>query len=303
MKIRPIIIATAALLLSAGSYAQDTVTDASASVGFTNLTMFTDPVALSMGGIPLLQFGGASYAAQGNPGFIPLDRKHIDAGFSLRNWNGRSSLNGGFGVKCGERVGVSVDCSGIFENQMLGMSSSGQILEGFGSKEFSVSAGIGVKICGPLSIGANLRYLNLNTASNPVQALTTDILASVSIVGIRFTGGVTNLKISSSQNAPSAISLAAGYRLNLVAVEMDLGVQADRYFYGSTRVGTGGSFTLFKFVTLRGGYNFGGETHIPDFASAGIGLNVWKLHADVTGMFPTKSEGEKGICIGIRIDI
>jgi hypothetical protein len=141
--------------------------------------------------------------------------------------------------------------------------------------------GAGFKISDVFSVGANARYaLSKLTETYSYGAFSGDLFVAMDLSGFTATAGVSAVGPSvqsvstGSYSLPSSASFGFGYGSVLGdALSARSQLTVDYYFSGALAAGFGTEAVIKDMVSLRLAYNYGGESVIPSYTSAGIGLN------------------------------
>ena len=159
--------------------------------------------------------------------------------------------------------------------------------------EMLVSAGLSYALLDFLSIGVNAKYAKEQPwTDTSIDGLAADVILAGKVEGIDFAAGVTSLgqkvksQSSGEYNLPTALTLAAGYRYE-VSDEHALAARAkvDSYLGGSLAAGAGVEYCWSGMFSARAGYHYGGDSIVPTFASAGLGICFSGLTLDAAYLF------------------
>ena len=200
---------------------------------------------------------------------------------------------------------------GKFGFSLAGVRGTGAEITGeeFKPYELIINAGAGYAINGYLSLGVNVKYGKeqiLKDYSNSAAAA--DIFAAGFYKGFELSAGVSNLggKIASESTGdfslPAAFTLAGNYMKVAAGVHhLEARFKIDNYFSGSTGVSVGAQYGYAGLVYVRGGYHYGGETIIPTFASAGLGLHLYNITIDAVCLFASETlQDSFGLSLGVE---
>ena len=132
---------------------------------------------------------------------------------------------------------------------------------------------------GNFAAGLNVKYAKERILSDySHSAIAADIFAAYRSGGFDIAGGISSIgqKVESESTGefglPSATSLCGGYTLGFGKHTLGARARADYFFSGSISAGAGVEYCYSGMILARGGYHYGGDTVIPSFASAGLGL-------------------------------
>lgn len=174
--------------------------------------------------------------------------------------------------------------------------------ESFTPTEILVNAGVAYALLDVLSAGINVKYAKeqlLSDYSN--DAVAVDIFAA-GVFGkygsFNYTAGISNVgsKVSSSATGdfslPAAATAAIGYHYGAFDTHLgpsghrvELNARADYFFSGSFAASIGAEYGFGDLVFARAGYHYGGESVVPSFASAGLGLHISMITLDAAYLF------------------
>ncbi|MCR4571023.1 MAG: hypothetical protein K5652_02355 [Bacteroidales bacterium] len=158
--------------------------------------------------------------------------------------------------------------------------------------EILVNAGFGFKFNPRLAFGFNVKYAKEHlTKSNSNTAVLVDVTSTWSHRGTTISGGVTGigeaLKTATGKfPLPTALDICARQSFELGEDhKLSLTARSDYYFSGSFGGGVGVEYGFAEVAYARAGYHYGGETILPSFASAGLGLCLGHLELDAAYVF------------------
>ena len=181
--------------------------------------------------------------------------------------------------------------------------------EKFVPSEILVDAGVGYAVTDWLAAGINVKYgkeqLLANYASSAVAF---DAFAVGKLSGFEFAAGASALggKVKSESTGdyslPAAITLGAGYAAEFGDVHaVAARIKADRYFSSPLAAGLGLEYGYDGMVFARAGYHYGGDSIVPSFASAGLGLKIQEFTLDAAYLFASDIlDGTFAVGVGVR---
>ena len=202
-----------------------------------------------------------------------------DLALSYNRWGASGSNEfdacGAFGLS--ERFSMGLGVS-------YGLNPAYDLMDGSGMftpTDMIAGIGAGFRISDVFSVGANARYaLSKLTDTCSYGAFSGDLFIAMDLSGFTATAGVSTVgpavkSVSTgSYSLPSSASLGLGYESVLGdALSARSQLTVDYYFSGALAAGFGTEAVIMDMVSLRLAYNYGGESVIPSYTSAGIGLN------------------------------
>ena len=148
-----------------------------------------------------------------------------------------------------------------------------------------INVGIGVRVLPYLSVGANVKYLSENSwcYSNHVCA---DLFAMVDYSGLRATIGARNLSgpfiwNSTSYRLPNSYVVGLGIKQDLLKIlAFEVNGEYELFNYGGNYVhrgGVGANLRFLGWISVSGGYNWGGNSPLPTYGSIGLGFRIIKI--------------------------
>lgn len=245
-----------------------------------------NPVTLAKGGAGLVETSSIAFAAYTNAAAIPFSESTGDVAVGYDMWQ-PSSVNvnymnvaAGFNIK--DKVGVAAGFSyGMYNKKdFAGMEVV--------PSNIQANVGISWRFVKFLSIGANVGYARETLMKDySLGAVTTDVFLMSEFYDFKIAAGVSNLgsKVKSKYSTyslPTAVSLGLGY--DKVFAEkhgIDVLVDADYFLAGAFTVSAGAGYTFNDMVSVRAGYNYGGEAVIPSYASVGAGVKFFGVKLDL----------------------
>lgn len=165
--------------------------------------------------------------------------------------------------------------------------------EKFVPSEVMVNAGVSYAVMDFLAVGVNVKYGKEQILANYASsAVAFDLFAAGKIAGFEFAAGASALggKVKSESTGnyslPAAITLGGGYTAEFGEVHaISARAKADRYFSGPLAAGIGIEYGYDGMVFARAGYHYGGDSIVPTFASAGLGLHFGEFFLDAAYLF------------------
>ena len=181
--------------------------------------------------------------------------------------------------------------------------------EKFVPSEIVVNAGASYAVMDWLAVGVNVKYGKEQLLSNYANsAVAFDVFAAGSYSGFEFAAGASALggKVKSEATGdfslPSAVTIGAGYTAAFGDVHaVAARIKADRYFSGPIAAGFGLEYGFDGMIFARAGYHYGGDSIVPSFASAGLGLHYGEFALDAAYLFASDILGGSfSVCAGVR---
>ena len=101
---------------------------------------------------------------------------------------------------------------------------------------------------------------------------------------------------------PAAASLAGSCKLSFAGVHaVDAYAQADYFFRGVLRAGTGVEYGYNGLAFVRLGYSYGGKSPVPSCLTLGLGINYYNFTIDASYLVGNSSiTNTLGISLGYR---
>lgn len=159
--------------------------------------------------------------------------------------------------------------------------------------EMLVNAGLSYAFLDFLSVGVNVKYAKEQPWTNySIDGIAADVFVAGKVEGIDFAAGVSSLgpKVKSQSSdefdLPTALTVGAGYRYE-ISDEHALAIRAkvDSYLSTGLAAGAGVEYCFSGMVSARAGYHYGGDSVLPTFASAGLGVNYSGFTLDAAYLF------------------
>ena len=283
----------ASCLIPAVALAQGPVSDA---LPFTQLDY--NPVSIGMGGTIV------SSAA-----VLPLKEVNLAGGLSYQNYMPQISATqyiGGGAAGCLQNFGYSLSfVHGTGETIYIDGGSVGSYVP----KEMLVNAGLSYSFLGHFAAGVNVKYAQEQPMYNySNSALAADVFVAGIFNGLDFAAGISSVgqKVKSQSTGeyslPSALVAGLGYSLELIEDHVITArARVDSFFSGALAAGAGVEYCWSGMVCARAGYHYGGDSIIPTYASAGLGLRYNMLTLDAAYLFASDVLGGSfALSAGVR---
>lgn len=208
-----------------------------------------------------------------------------------------------------------VDLGAVFRTGNLAFSLAG--FRGTGEKishlDFTpynifVKGGAAYRIGDILSAGASVAYAREEIAKDhSYGAVAADVFVAAGFAGWNFAAGVSSLgsAISSGSGGdfslPASASFDGGYSASFGSHALKADAAIDYYFSGALSAALGAEYCYAGMVSLRAGYRAGGDSVIPSYGSAGLGLSYAGIHVDFAWLFASDVLGGGfGLSLGYR---
>lgn len=269
----------------------------SEAMPFTRVTH--DPVSASMGGTSIVRTSGMAWSSYSNAAAIPYSNETFDVAASYQLWqpsgNPVNNISAGGAWNAGGKFGLSAGFTYGAGQKYDTVNSSGQVTGNFTPSEMQVNIGLAWKFLPFLSLGANVKYLNMTLAEGSgYGAVSSDIFLMTKLAGWRIAAGVSSIgsKVTSAGGEkfrlPASVTLGAGYgHVFGDRHGLDIMAEADWYMSGTASVSAGASYTYNDLVSVRAGYRYGGDSVIPSYASVGAGVEFLGIRIDAAYLIAT----------------
>lgn len=281
MRSRFLIVLAASLCASAYAYSQD-----AAGVAMEFAARGTDPVSYALGGTTA--FNSTASLIHGDAkgeisfNFAPYKTKATKA----------TDLGANVFIKAGEKLAFGVTFFREGLESIDNYNAQGVKSGSFTPSNMAVGGSVAYKFMPELSLGASVRYLDSKlTDSDKFNTVAVDVMVSGAAGGFKYAAGVTNLggKIKDSAGEeypiPSAATAAGRYGYSGGEHSIEGTLQADVFFKGGLRAGIGAQYGFKDMLFVRAGYSHGGDTVLPSYPSAGIGVKFGSFQLDATALF------------------
>ncbi len=254
-------------------------------------------------------FAGCSLSDSGlshsNPAYpVMRDRKlSVSAGWmSLApDYYGTSCFSVDAGMVLGKKFGVCVLAAYGLDRPYEEFNSGGYSTGTFRPRQLIAGAGFCYRPLSFLSVGVNVKYAGEKlTSAAGYGALVTDIALAADVplghgIRIKATAGAyslgTKVKASdgSSYRLPSEARGEVGYFQEFTPRHrLEILGAADVFFNRKFSAAAGLGYTWNSMLTARLGYRYGGNSVIPSYASAGIGVKFFGVSLDAVWLFGSK---------------
>lgn len=267
------------------------------------------PLALAKGSVSAVETSSVAYAAFGNPASMAFSEKTADLGASYVSWSPSqvktTMINAGGSYKVNDKIGVAAAYTEgsyeAYESFDLAGVSKGM----FTPKQMYAGIGLSYKFNDALAFGVNAGYASQTFAEEvSYSALSADIYAMYVAGKMRFAAGLTELgpKVVSESgefSLPAAVRLGCGYDVMDEADHfVSVAVDASYYLAGSVAAAFGASYEFKDMLAFRAGYRYGGESLLPSFASAGLGIRFAGVSLDLAYLFAGETLSNT-LCVGL----
>lgn len=246
------------------------------------LRLQRDPSALTAGAAQV--FASQAYSVFSNPTLPFAVEESGGLALSYSRWaaNETNEFDACGAFKISSRFSLGVGFSYGLNPEYDVYTDAGDISGSFSPADMIAGIGAGYRITDVFSLGVNVRYASSRlTESYSYGAFSGDLFVAMRRSRLTATVGVSNLGPSvksfstGSYSLPSSASVGLGYNEALgEAVVARIQLTGDCYLSGAVSAGAGAEMIIKDLLSLRMGYNYGGESVIPSFASAGIGLKT-----------------------------
>ena len=252
------------------------------------------PASLAVGG------SGAKTAA-----VLPFSKNMLSMGASWLNLAPEVSpvnyLSGGLAGQLDE-FGFSLDFSRGFGEKIYGTNDV--------PTDIVFKGGVGYRFNENYSLGINLGYGQQYIVEDyKTSSYVADFFAACHFESIVVWAGLSTLGSTIGSEAsgefplPSSVAVGGAF----TAVEsgkhlLTLNLAADYYFSGTMALSAGAEYGFANCAFLRAGYRYGGDSVLPSFASAGLGLRFSGIELNAAYLFASETLG-KTLAIGLVVTI
>jgi len=263
------------------------------------LRITRDPSAIT-GGAAQASASSGAYSVFSNPVLPAFVESKGDVALSYTRWKPSASNNIDFGgsFKFGEKFGISAGFSYSMGQKYDVYNKLGNVSGTFTPSDMIAGLGLHMKFTDFLAAGANVKYASSSLAkSYTYGAVAADLFVAGMFNDFIVTAGVSDIgtKVASSETGdyslPTALSLGLGYGADFGPVNAKAQLAADYYFSGALTAGIGTAFSYNDLVTLRLGYNYGGKSVIPSYASIGLGAKFAGISIDAAMLLASEALG------------
>ena len=245
-----------------------------------------NPASLAKGGATYADASSVAHAAFTSPAAAAFYNGNLDVSAGYTMWqptNVSTNVISAAGTyKVGDKFGISAGFS-YGTNQPYDVTDDlGNVKGSFNPSQMHLGAGFAWRFLENVSVGANVGYATSSLAEGTSYGtVVADVQAMAVFGGFRASVGVSDLggSITSASGAtyalPSAARLGVGYALGTEKHVVDLSADAAYHFNGGAAAAVGASYTFNDLLSVRAGYRYGGNTVVPSYASAGLGLKLF----------------------------
>lgn len=225
---------------------------------------------------------------------LPFTVEKLAGGVSYQNYmpeiSSTAFIGGGIAGRY-DKLGLSVSfVNGTGEKIYV----TDAAVDSFRPGDMLLNVGLSYAFLDFMALGVNVKYAKESLWTfNETSGVAADVFVAGKLNDIDFAAGISSVgpkvKGSSSSeeyNLPSAITLGVGYTLALAEDHsLCARAKADSYFGGAIAAGFGAEYSYYKMVFVRAGYHYGGDSVLPTFASAGLGVNISGISLDASYIF------------------
>ena len=176
-------------------------------------------------------------------------------------------------------------------------------------RDMLLNAGVSYAFVDFMALGVNVKYGKETPWTTSIDGLAADVILAGKVNDIDFAAGVSSIgpKVKSQSSGqtfdlPSAITFGAGYNCKLTEEHaFTIRAKLDSYFTSGLAAGAGVEYCWSGMVSARAGYHYGGESIVPTFASAGLGICYSGITLDAAYLFASDVLGGTfAISAGVR---
>ena len=252
------------------------------------LRLSRDPSAVTGGGAQV--FASGAYSVFTNPALPFSSDKGVDVALSYARWgaSGSNEIDFGGAYRLSDRFSLSLGFSYGMNPAYDVYNKLGALTGTFTPSDMIAGLGAGFRVTDALTLGANVKYASSKLSeAYSYSAVAGDVFAAMEFSGLIVTAGVSTLgtpvesQKTGKYSLPSSAAFGLGYGTAAgEALELRAQLTADYYFSGALAAGAGAEAVIKDMVSLRFGYDYGGESVIPSHATAGIGLHLSGFRLD-----------------------
>ena len=257
-------------------------------------TLSHDAHSMAMGGISSL-FTPFGMAASNNPAKL-LFSEDKKMGFHAA-WQQYKPTDNHYLQASGSFthgiMGYGLSYIGGFGPELTLTDNGGNIINTLRNNNHIINASVGVRLLPIFSVGVNGKYLFETGPEGKRQLFAGDFFGMLDIQGFRASVGLRNLSSSWTYGdieykLPLSIVGGLGYKKDWEKVGMEIGAEYESILVNkenklwNPRIGGGIAVNFYKVLSLRAGYNWGGNTPIPSYTSLGVGINIKFLRIDAS---------------------
>jgi len=271
------------------------------------LRISRDPSALTGGSAQLISSSSA-YSVFSNPTLPAFSDDNLHVGLSYAKWapNAANDIDFGASYRISQKFGVSIGLSYALQEPYDIVNSLGNVSGSFTPSDMIVGAGVFFRFNDVLALGANVKYATSKvTNNNSYGAVAGDVFVTAGFGGFMASLGVSSLGSSIKDSKgetfslPASAALAVGYSASLgEVVQASAQLTGDYYFSGALAAGAGAEISIKDMVALRFGYNYGGQSVIPSYASVGAGFTFKGICLNASYLLGSSAVGGT-LCVGI----
>lgn len=239
-----------------------------------------DPAALS---------GGAA-AGWSNPSLASFGEKKMETAFSYASWVAApsSDLSMAASYRLNPRFVIVADLSVDLGEEYDIYNKLGRVTDTFTPKDLIGGVGASFLLKDNLSLGATVKYASSRLSPEASYgSVAADVFIAGHYGGLTATAGVSSLGpgVKSSDGTkyplPTSGSFGFGYTGDFgEKLRTEVLLTSDVYFSGATAEGFGASICYDSLLTLRVGYNHGGNSVIPSYTTVGGGVHFSSFSID-----------------------
>lgn len=163
----------------------------------------------------------------------------------------------------------------------------------FRPSDLALGASVAYVFAEKFAVGARASIISSKLSSKAIgSSLGIDVSAAYAANGLAVELAVRNLgpNIKYEENAYKLPSLAVA-GVSYGKGGFSARAEAGCFFSGSFLAGIGIEYTIVKIVSLRAGFHYGDDDHVPTYASAGLGLQLKGFKLDFTYLPPLGKAG------------
>ena len=282
MKLRNLILAASALMLSLAAKAQESV-PANEALGFLGIPRNEVQAGMAGAGSALTS-GSAALSAFDNPAVLPLAVGKADATV-IYSHTLSNNAGGGAAVRFGKGFAVSA----AVLDQIHPRTDFGGSYDTFSPNDLVAGLGAGFSFARRFSIGLSVRYASEKLmADYTLSSVAFTAMAQYHLRGLNVAAGVANIGAgvkSESGNTsplPASARIAASYEFGLGPGTLGAALDGDYYFSGKFGISAGLQYGFRDMIYARAGYRFASQGAVfPSHLALGLGFRWKMLQLDV----------------------
>jgi len=249
------------------------------SFNFVNLP--TSPVEAALGGATFA-YNADAFSAEVNPAAMSLSVKKFAVAATYQMWAPNSMNMTAAGLGAFYRFkNLSIGLSGRYymEPSYDIINSQAKVTGSYKPAHNDVALSLAYSVDNKWSFGVVVRNLSFGFSEEAkISSLGFDLMGEYSNKGFIVAVGVKNLgpniKIGTingaKYNLPAYAKAGASYTVKGFSATAEF----DYMFNGGIMAGIGAQYKFFDIVALRAGYHYGSEKTIPQYFSAGLGIDI-----------------------------